>query len=226
VPTPPPAPAALSTFTISPSRVQSQQGAVGTVTLTTAAPAGGITIDLSTADRDVARPTSATVTVAAGATRATFNIETTTVAVSQDVQITARYLNVAINVILRVTIPPPVARFTITGTARGDDKCKLTNSSADNDCSLDAHTSSGVPRFYRWSYAIGSTENTDVRTDAFGSVDFSSGCDFFKDRSASDDSGDKYLNVDVGLVIEDREGSSSSKTTRSVRFYTNGFCGY
>src|SRR6267142_587129 len=45
-PTPPPAPAALATFTISPSRVQSQQGAVGTVTLTTAAPSGGITVDL------------------------------------------------------------------------------------------------------------------------------------------------------------------------------------
>ena len=89
------------------------------MTLTTAAPSGGITIDLSTSDRDFARPASSTVTVPSGSTSATFRIETTTVGESKDIQITARYQNVAINQILRVTIPPPVPRFTITGAARG-----------------------------------------------------------------------------------------------------------
>ena len=51
-------------------------------------------------------------------------------------------------------------------------------------------------------------------------------CDFFKDHSTNDDSGDKYLNVDVSLQIEDREGAKSSVTRKTVRFYTAGNCGY
>lgn len=143
---------------------------------------------------------------------------------SKDIQITARYQSVAINQILRVTIPPPVARFTITGSARGEDKCSLSNASADTDCRVDASASGGFPRFYIFTYTIGSTTVTDAKTDKVGDVEISSGCDFFKDRSLNDDNGDKYINVDVGLVIEDREGTRSSKTTKTVRFYTNGFC--
>jgi hypothetical protein len=101
--------------------VQSQQEATGTVTLSSEAPSGGISIELSTSNRDVARPAVSSVTVAAGSTTATFKIETTTVSQSEDVQITAKYQSVGINQIIRVTIPPPVARFTVTGDDRGED---------------------------------------------------------------------------------------------------------
>jgi len=206
--------------------VQSQQEATGTVTLTTEAPSGGITIDLSTSDRDTARPASSSVTVPSGSTTATFRIETTTVAVSTDVQITARYQNVAINQIVRVTIPPPVARFTITGSNRGENNCQLSGG-GDNDCRVDASASSGVPRFYIYTYQIGSSTVTDGKTDKVGDVDISGNpCDFFKDHSTNEDNGDKYLNVDVSLQIEDREGAKSSVTKKTVRFYTAGNCGY
>jgi hypothetical protein len=206
--------------------VQSQQEATGTVTLTTAAPSGGITIDLSTSDRDFARPASSTVTVPSGSTSATFRIETTTVAESKDIQITARYQSVAINQIIRVTIPPPVARFTIIGTARGSDRCTLVDNNGSNDCTVDASASSGVPRFYVYTYSLGSSTVTDGKTDKVGDVDIQNACDFFKDRSTNDDNGDKYLNVDVSLQIQDREGTTSGKTTRTVRFYVAGRCGY
>jgi len=205
--------------------VQSQQEATGTVTLTTAAPSGGITIDLSTSDRDTARPASSSVTVPAGSTTATFRIETTTVALSSDVQITAKYLNVAINQILRVTIPPPVARFTVTGNSRGENKCTITNANGDNDCRLDASASSGVPRFYIYTYTLSSTTITDGKTDKFGDVDIPD-CNFYKDHSTDDDNGDRYLNVDISLQIEDREGARSSINTKRVRFYPSGNCGY
>jgi hypothetical protein len=206
--------------------VVSQQEATGTVTLTTAAPSGGITIDLSTSDRDTARPASSSVTVPSGSTTATFRIESTTVATSTDVQITARYQNVAINQIIRVTIPPPVARFTVTGAARGEDKCTLSGG-GDNDCRVDASASGGVARFYIYTYQVGSSVVTDGKTDKVGDVDIpGSPCDFFKDHSTNDDSGDKYLNVDVSLQIEDREGAKSSITKKTVRFYTAGNCGY
>jgi hypothetical protein len=226
VPTPPPEPAALSAFTISPTRVQSQQEATGTVTLTTAAPSGGISIELSTSDRDYARPASSSVTVPAGATTATFRIETTTVGESRDIQITARYLNVAINQILRVTITPPVARFKVTGTGKGDDKCTLTNASGDTDCRLDATTSSGAVRFYIWTYSIGGSNFTDGKTDPVGDLEVSSGCDFFKERSTSDDNGEKYISMEVSLVLEDRESTRSSRQSRNVRVYVAGYCGY
>ena len=56
--------------------------------------------------------------------------------------------------------------------------------------------------------------------------DIPNACDFFKDRSTNDDGGDKYLNADVSLQIEDREGAKSSTTKKTVRFYVNGYCGY
>jgi hypothetical protein len=205
--------------------VQSQQESVGTVTLTTEAPSGGITIELSTSDRDTARPAQSTVTVPAGSTTATFRIETTTVGLSTDVQITARYQSVAINQILRVTIPPPAARFTVKGEQRGEDRCTLVNNNGDNDCRVDASASSGVVKVYTYTYQIGSTTIVDGKTDRVGDVDIPS-CDFYKDRSTNDDGGDRYLNVDISLQIEDREGAKSSITKKTVRFYVNGYCGY
>ena len=32
--------------------------------------------------------------------------------------------------------------------------------------------------------------------------------------------------MDTTLVIEDREGTLSSKNTKTVRIYVNGYCGY
>jgi hypothetical protein len=32
--------------------------------------------------------------------------------------------------------------------------------------------------------------------------------------------------MDIRLVIEDKEGTSSQPSTRTVRVYTNGRCGY
>jgi hypothetical protein len=225
-PAPPPAPPTLGNFTLSSPRVVSQQEPTGTVTLTSAATSGGVTVDLSTSNRDVARPAVSSVTVPSGSTSATFRIETTTVADSSDVQLTARYLSVAINQILRVTIPPPVARFTVTGSAKGENNCVITNGDADLDCHTDASTSGGFPRFYRWTYSIGSTTNTDVKTDKMADIEIKDKCDFFKDRSPSTDNNDKYLNMDVRLVIEDNEGTNSTPTTRTVRVFVNGFCGY
>jgi len=207
--------------------VQSQQEATGTVTLTTAATSGGVSVDLSTSNRDVARPASSSVTVPSGSTTASFRIETTTVAESQDIQITARYQNVAINQIIRVTISPPVGRFTINSPAKGADACVIQDDDARLDCTYDASASSGFPRFYNWTYTVGGTNDRSTTTDKTGDVFIQDKCDFFKGRSTSTDSnGDRFLNMDISLVIEDREGTSSQRTTRTVRVFTNGRCGY
>jgi hypothetical protein len=153
-------------------------------------------------------------------------VETTTVAESQDVQITARYQNVAINQIVRVTISPPVARFTISGP-KGTDACVIKDDDATLDCTYDATTSGGFPRFYNWTYTVSGANNRSTTTDKTGDVFIQDKCDFFKGRSTSTDSnGDRYLSMDIRLVIEDKEGTSSQPSTRTVRVFTNGRCGY
>jgi len=207
--------------------VQSQGNATGTLTLTTGAPSGGATVDLSTSNRDVARPAVSSITIPSGSTTGTFAIETTTVGESQDVQITARYMSVAINQIIRVTIVPPIARFVVSGGARGENNCNITDDQGGLDCRVDARTSGGFPRIYRWTYTIGGTNNSDSKTDPEADIEVSDHCDFFKGRSTNTDAnGDRYLNMDVRLVVEDREGTVSNPTTKTIRVYPSGHCGY
>ena len=71
-------PPALSGMNLNPASVTGGSPSTGMVTLSSAAPAGGATITLSSGDPAVAT-VPASVTVAAGATSATFQVSTTTV---------------------------------------------------------------------------------------------------------------------------------------------------
>ena len=64
----------LATLSVVPATVLAGQSATGTVTLTAAAPTGGVVVALSSASGDVGVPAS--VTVAAGATSASFAVTT------------------------------------------------------------------------------------------------------------------------------------------------------
>ena len=215
-------------MTLSPSKIFSQQTSTATVTLNNPATGGGVTLELSTNNSDVAGPRVSSITIPAGSTTGSFAVDAHTVSTSTTVQITALQRGVAaINAILAVTIFPPVARFNISSSARGDSKCTITDEQGNYDCVVDASASGGVPRYFRWSFSIGGgSSDTDVRADSMSQPDISDGCTFFKDHSTNDDNGDKYLNVDVGLIVEDVEGTLSSKATKTVRFYTAGHCGY
>jgi hypothetical protein len=73
-PPPPPAAAALSTLTLTPTTVDAGTSSTGRVTLTAAAPVGGSIVSLSS--NNAAASVPASVTVAAGATSATFTATT------------------------------------------------------------------------------------------------------------------------------------------------------
>src|SRR5262249_58035505 len=76
-------PGTLSTLTLKPTSVVGPASSTGTVTLTSAAPTGGIVVALSSSNSAVASiPALGSVTVAAGATSATFTV--TTVAVTAE----------------------------------------------------------------------------------------------------------------------------------------------
>lgn len=86
-PPPPPGPVTLSTLTLNPASVTGGNSSQGTVTLSGAAPSGGVSVALS--DNSAAANVPASVNVPAGATSATFTVTTSLVTTSTAVTVSA-----------------------------------------------------------------------------------------------------------------------------------------
>ena len=110
-PAPPPAPTPTS-LTLNPTSVVGGNSSTGTVTLSGAAPTGGAQVTLSSSNTIVAR-TPASVTVAAGATSATFTVSTSVVLTSTTVTVSAAYDGVTRSASLTVR-PAPVPAPTLS----------------------------------------------------------------------------------------------------------------
>jgi hypothetical protein len=110
-------PAALSAVSVSPMSVTGGDESTGTVTLTSAAPAGGAVVSLSSSDTGAAG-VPAGVTIAAGATGATFTVTTSSVGAATPVTITATYDGVTRTAALTVNPPSQAATLTVTATGR------------------------------------------------------------------------------------------------------------
>ncbi len=109
----PPAPLELQSLTLSRASVVGGRSATGRVTLTGAAPAGGVEVQLSSEGSSASVPAS--VTVLEGRSSATFPISTTVVSASATATIAAAYAGVVKTAQLRVT-----PRFEITNIQNGD----------------------------------------------------------------------------------------------------------
>jgi hypothetical protein len=95
-------PAVLSSLTLNPTQVVGGlQGSTGTVTLNGPAPAGGAVVALSSSSGAASVPGS--VTIPAGATSATFIVNTAIVVVATNVTITGSYKGTTRSANLRVT---------------------------------------------------------------------------------------------------------------------------
>jgi hypothetical protein len=108
---------ALNAVTVSPTSVTGGSAAQGTVSLTAAAPAVGAIVTLSSSN-SAAGSVPASVTVAAGATSATFAIATASVTASTPVTITASGGGASRTVVLTVTPGAPTATLTVTGSGK------------------------------------------------------------------------------------------------------------
>jgi hypothetical protein len=104
----PPAQASLSSLAVSPSTVVGGNNSQGTVTLTGAAPSGGATVTLTNSNT-AAATVPASVTVAAGATKATFTVSTVSVTASTSATIGGTFGGSSRSATLTVTPPPPPA---------------------------------------------------------------------------------------------------------------------
>jgi hypothetical protein len=101
-----PASVSLSSLSLNPTSVMGGNSSTGTVTLSGAAPAGGAQVTLSSNNTTAANVPSS-VTVAAGATSASFTIGTSAVAASTTVTISASYRSATKSASLTVMPAPP-----------------------------------------------------------------------------------------------------------------------
>jgi hypothetical protein len=221
-PTPAPTPAALSSLSLSSGSVVGQSQPIGTVTLTAAASAGGAIVRLESSNITVARVPSS-VTVAAGATTATFVVDTATVDTRTTVTFTATFADLARTTTLAVILPRPRAIFTVTSPTQGQDACVLIESGLQLDCRLEGRASEG--RIVRWHWTLEARERISAnRPDsAFNEID--SECRFVNGASTSTDNAGTYINMTVMLEVTDRDGDQNT-SSRTVKLYTNGNCGF
>jgi trimeric autotransporter adhesin len=117
--------ASLSVVSINPSSVAGGTGSTGRVTLTSAAPAGGAIVSLTSSNTAVAT-VPANVTVASGATSATFTVATVAVGVSTPVTISAVYNGVTRTTTLTVSPPGQSATLAVTATGRSGERVTST----------------------------------------------------------------------------------------------------
>jgi hypothetical protein len=120
----PSAAASLSTVALNPANVTGGASSQGTVTLTSPAPAGGFAVSLSSSNTAATVP--AGVSVAQGATSATFAIATSAVTTSTPVTISASAGGVTRTATLTVTPQPQTATLTVMATGRGGERVTST----------------------------------------------------------------------------------------------------
>ena len=116
---PPPA-ASLNSVALNPTSVTGGGASQGSVTLTSAAPTGGAVVALSSNATVATVPAS--VTVAAGATSATFTATTSAPATSTVATISAALAGVTRTATLTVNPPGGTATLTVTASGRGGER--------------------------------------------------------------------------------------------------------
>lgn len=108
----------LESVTLMAPQVNAGSSVQGTVTLSSAAPAAGVTVALSSSSMDAAVPTS--VTIPSGSTSANFTITTAaSVSAAEMVTITAMYEGKFSSAALTINSPPPSFNGTYTGSYSG-----------------------------------------------------------------------------------------------------------
>jgi hypothetical protein len=138
-PPPPPAPA-VSALGLNPSTVTGGAGSTGTVTLSSAAPAGGLVVNLTS--NNTAASVPASVTVAAGATTATFSVTTTSVTATQAPVISATGGGATRTATLTVNSAAATDTVTISRLEWGGGQLRVEATSSNSSAMLKAYVTS------------------------------------------------------------------------------------
>ena len=226
-PTPAPAPpAAGSSLTVTPSSIQGQGQPQATVTLASAAPDGGALVVMTTSNSTVAR-VPATVTVAAGSRTTTFLVDTSTVLVASPVTITASYAGSMMASTLTVMPPALSAAFVVRSPVKGLGACVMEESTQELDCLLDGSASQGFVDVWIWKYTVGTSTLGHTSKDSGSHPQISTKCTFLNTGTGGDGpNGDRFLNMEVTLQVQDRAGVQTGVVRQAVRLYPNRQCGF
>jgi len=225
-PAPAPGGLALSDVSISQSSVNGQVQPQGTVSLTRAAPNGGVTVALASSNVDVARVPSS-VTVAAGSASATFTVSTATVLNASSTTISASYGGITRATSLTVLPPALVAAYTVTSPQKGADACVFGPDTEATDCVLDGSASRGFIDRWTWTYWAAGAPIGHTTTETRSTPRIETKCAFFEGaRGGNDAQGNRYIQMTIELVVQDRAGNRSSAVRRDARMYPNRLCGF
>ena len=95
------------------------------------------------------------------------------------------------------------------------------------DCTLDGRASKGPITRWIWRYWTGNSPVTRVDTEAASTLQFLTGCLIFDGgRGGDGPGGDRYVQMTIELVVQDREGNRSVPVTQPARLYPNRLCGF
>ena len=145
---------AVSTIALSTATVVGGNTVTGTVGLTASAPVGGAVVAVTGGDPLIVPDT---VTVAAGATSATFTVRTRLVGGTIAGTVTASYGGGSASASVSVTKPTvATASFGITGPSETD-TCTMTNGGNTLNCTFNGTTSTAPGNIvaWDWSYVLG-----------------------------------------------------------------------
>jgi hypothetical protein len=218
---------AAPSFSISlnPTSVVGGNPVTGTVTLSSGAPAGGAVVTLSGGD-PVILPTPPTVTVAAGATTATFTLATKAVTEAAGSTITGAYGGATATANLSVT--PPVtaatARFGVSGT-NVTDTCQMAANGANLECTFDGSSSTapGTIVSWEWTYSVATTIAQTTATPVLSMP--SASCALLPAPPLP--AGTTSFPLRVTLTVRDNLGNVSAVATDSgARVLPQGACGF
>ena len=213
----------LRSISLSPVSVVGGNPVTGTVTLTGAAPTAGAVVTLSGSD-PVTVP--ATVTVAAGATTATFTAATRVVGETIASTISGSYGGANASAVLSVTPPAnaATARFGVSGTDVTD-TCKMAPDGASLQCTFDGSTSTapGTIVGWDWTYSVATTISVTTTTPVLTMP--SASCALLPAPPLP--AGTTSFPLRVTLRIRDSLGNVSAVATDSgARVLPQGACGF
>lgn len=163
VTSPPPATSpSLSSLRVNPTDVVGGDSATGTVTLTSAAPAGGFQVALSS-DNTAAATVPPSVTVAAGSTSATFIVSTNSVTNSQSAIIIGTAGGVTVHAIITVWTPFAFANGSIAIVPGGNGSGRVTSQPVGIDCTITLGNGAGTCSSF---FPVGTVVRLDARPAA------------------------------------------------------------
>jgi hypothetical protein len=126
-------------------------------------------------------------------------------------------------------LPPALtAVYSVTSPQKGADACVLGPESDEMDCVLDAKGSTGFIDRWTWRYwTVEGSPLGHTTTDPQTKPSLTNRCTFFQNSgTAIDAQGNRYIQMTIELVVQDRLGTRSNPVQRAIRMYPNRLCGY